>query len=206
VRTTGGEKLMSELEVGDMVLVPVSGSTFKLERVEMFYHREPETVARFVHIRTEQGRTLSLTALHLLPSGSCEEMMVAKLDNEGLDQWMRKSRFAHRVQPGECLMIFDAETSQVSVDRVAKVGRKLSKGIYSPITVEGTIVTNDIIASCFSQIESHSTQKLAYDVLYAIYRTFGYMKDLAGQRVQEVPSLLNYVHQFSWYMLPFSKY
>ena len=73
VRTTGGEKFMSELEVGDMVsecqgvhfathswssskvLVPVSANSFKLERVEMFYHREPETVARFVHIKTEQG-------------------------------------------------------------------------------------------------------------------------------------------------------
>jgi hypothetical protein len=31
-------------------------------------------------------------------------------------------------------------------------------GIYSPITVEGSIITNNILSSCFSQVESHAAQ------------------------------------------------
>lgn len=43
------------------VLVPASGNLLKFERVEMFYHREPETYVKFVEINTESGKKLSLT-------------------------------------------------------------------------------------------------------------------------------------------------
>ena len=35
--------------------------------------------------------------------------------------------------------------------------------ISSPMTVEGVIVTNGIMTSCFSQIESHAVQKVNVD-------------------------------------------
>lgn len=43
------------------VLVPATGNMLKYERVEMFYHREPNTVVKFVRIETESGKALSLT-------------------------------------------------------------------------------------------------------------------------------------------------
>lgn len=61
VRTAQGVKQMHQLQVGDLVLVPAADSTLKFERVELFYHREPETYVKFVQLSTESGKSLSLT-------------------------------------------------------------------------------------------------------------------------------------------------
>ncbi|KAH7693341.1 qua-1 protein, partial [Aphelenchoides avenae] len=204
VRTASGDKLMKDLEVGDMVLVPATENMLKYERVEMFYHREPNTVVKFVRIETESGKALSLTPLHLLPFGDCEEMASSDFDLEGVQEWMRRSRFARKASVGECVLTIGPQ-DKVIVDRITKVGRTYSKGIYSPMTVEGAIVTNNVLASCFSQIESHAVQKLAFDFLVMFYNAFGYMSGLATE-VQEIPSMLDYVHRLSWYVVPFATY
>ncbi|CAD5216227.1 unnamed protein product [Bursaphelenchus xylophilus] len=205
VRTISGDKKMEDLQVGDYVLVPSTDSSMKYERVELFYHREPETYVKFVQLNTESGKSLSLTQLHLLPFGDCEEMEESIGKGEGTEEWIRKSKFSYKAQKGECLLTLDSE-GRVFADKISKVGRRLSKGIYSPVTVEGAIVANDILASCFSQLESHSAQKMAFDLLIRVYHTFGYLKGAAHNAVQEVPIMLDYVHQLSWYILPFAKY
>ncbi|KHN83290.1 Warthog protein 8 [Toxocara canis] len=205
VHTQSGLKTMKELEVGDYVLVPASGNVLKYERVEMFYHREPETRAKFVVIETESGRSLSLTELHLIPLGQCKEMRSDIMDMENIDEWMRKSRFAHKARPGDCVLSIGDE-GRLQVDRIVKVGRRFLKGIYSPMTVEGSIVTSGVLASCFSQVESHFVQKLVYDILTLLYRGFGRTMVSLNDPVQHLPSFVEFVHQMSQYMVPFAKY
>uniref|UniRef100_A0A914EIL1 Hint domain-containing protein n=1 Tax=Acrobeloides nanus TaxID=290746 RepID=A0A914EIL1_9BILA len=206
VRTPSGYKSIEELEVGDMVLVPASGNLVKYERVEMFYHRDPEKTVQFLTMYTKSGRSLSLTALHLLPFGNCLEMQRDNMDIERVQEMLSKSRFAHKAKVGDCLLSMN-EDGKLYVDEIVKIGRKVSKGIYSPMTVEGAIVANDVLASCFSQIESHSIQKLAYDVLIGTYNIFGYMRGATYETVQkDIPSMLNYVHKLSSFILPFAKY
>ncbi|KAK6103265.1 Hint module family protein [Brugia pahangi] len=155
VYTQNGEKTMKDVVVGDFVLVPVSKSQMRYERVEMFYHREPETRAKFVVLETESGRKLSLTELHLLPFGDCKEMHESMTDTTDIvDQWLRKSKFAHRARIGDCVFTMTSN-HELQVDRIVKVGRQYLKGIYSPMTVEGSIVADGILASCFSQINSN---------------------------------------------------
>jgi hypothetical protein len=89
-------------------------------------------------------------------------MQSSDFEADGVDEWMRKARFAHKAQVGDCVLTLDNQRS-VQIERVTKVGRELSKGIYSPITVEGSIITNNILSSCFSQIESHAAQVSTYD-------------------------------------------
>lgn len=94
VTTVTGNKRMDQVAVGDyvsplllfflaatyiecvcfQVLVPSAGGVLKYERVEMFYHREPETRAQFVVLITESKKRLAMTPLHLLPFGECEAM------------------------------------------------------------------------------------------------------------------------------------
>uniref|UniRef100_A0A915Q6K1 Hint domain-containing protein n=1 Tax=Setaria digitata TaxID=48799 RepID=A0A915Q6K1_9BILA len=158
VYTQNGEKTMKEVAVGDFVLVPVSKSQLRYERVEMFYHREPETRAKFVVLETESGRKLSLTELHLLPLGDCDEMRQSMNDVDIVDQWLRKSKFAHKARIGDCVFTISSN-HELQVDHIVKVGRQYLKGIYSPMTVEGSIVADGVLTSCFSQVESHFSQK-----------------------------------------------
>lgn len=137
---------------------------------------------------------------------------------DGIDEWMRKARFAHKAQVGDCVLALDNQRN-VKIERIVKVGRQYSKGIYSPITIEGSLVTNNILSSCFSQIESHATQKMAFDLLMMCYSSIGYLSstfiypspnndylDMVNHAVQEIPLLLKYFHSFSWYLIPFAKY
>uniref|UniRef100_A0A915BDD0 Hint domain-containing protein n=1 Tax=Parascaris univalens TaxID=6257 RepID=A0A915BDD0_PARUN len=192
VRTYSGLKKMKELEVGDYVLVPASGNVLKYERVEMFYHREPETRAKFVVIETESGHSLSLTELHLLPLGQCNEMQNNIMDIQNVDEWMYKSRFAHKARPGDCVLSI-GDQGGLQVDRIVKVGRRFLKGIYSPMTVEGAIVTNGVLASCFSQVENHFIQKLILDVVIMLHRCFGRLVISLNSPIQHLPSLIEFI-------------
>lgn len=103
------------------VLVPVSKNQLRYERVEMFYHREPETRAKFVVLETESGRKLSLTELHLLPLGDCKQMRESMIDTADIvDQWLRKSKFAHKARMGDCVFTM-TPNHELQVDRITKV-------------------------------------------------------------------------------------
>ncbi|TMS35043.1 hypothetical protein L596_002522 [Steinernema carpocapsae] len=197
--------MMSDLMVGDMVLVPASRNVLKYERVEMFYHRSPKTVMKFITIETVSGKRLSLTELHLLPFGKCSDLLSEELNIEHVEDVMRKSRFAYKAKEGDCVVTID-ESNTLKVEEIRRTGRKYSKGIYSPMTVEGALIVNDMLASCFSQLESHAVQKIVFDFLLIVRNTFGYLSGMAHHAVQDIPTFIDYVHQFSWYILPFSKY
>lgn len=46
-------------------------------------------------------------------------------------------------------------------------------GIYSPMTVEGSLIVDGVLSSCFSHLESHSAHKLIFDFIYYVYNAFG---------------------------------
>ncbi|VDM96364.1 unnamed protein product [Thelazia callipaeda] len=205
VYTENGEKSMKDLKVGDFVLVPASRNQLKYERVEMFYHREPETRAKFVVLETESGRKLILTELHLLPVGNCRQMRKNMEESDDVEQWLQKSTFAYKARAGDC--VFSVSSNQeLRVDRIVKVGRKYLKGIYSPMTVEGSIVTDGVLTSCFSQVESHVTQKLTYDFLIWLREIFGGVMQSLDEPVQHLPMFISSLHHLSPFVLPFSRY
>ncbi|EFO22508.1 hypothetical protein LOAG_05981 [Loa loa] len=206
VYTHNGEKTMKEVLVGDFVLVPVSKSQLRYERVEMFYHREPETRAKFVVLETESGRKLSLTELHLLPLGDCKKMRESMTDTADIvDQWLRKSKFAHKARIGDCVFTVTSN-HELQVDRIIKIGRQYLKGIYSPMTVEGSIVADGVLASCFSQVENHFTQKLVYDFFVFLHRIFSPFMQSLDEPIQHLPTFIDSIHHLGRFALPFVKY
>ncbi|VDK80128.1 unnamed protein product [Litomosoides sigmodontis] len=206
VYTPTGEKAMKEVSVGDFVLVPISKSQLRYERVEMFYHREPNTQAKFVVLETESGRKLILTELHLLPLGDCKQMHESMSDTTDIvDEWLRKSKFAHKARTGDCVFTVTSN-HELQVDRIIKVGRQYLKGIYAPMTVEGSIVADGILASCFSQVESHFTQKLVYDFVVFLYRTFGRLIQQLDEPIQHLPTFIDSIYHLGRFAVPFVKY
>lgn len=74
------------------------------------------------------------------------------------------------------------------------------------MTIEGSIITDGILASCFSQIESHFAQKIVYDILVLIRRGFGFLMTALNDPIQHIPSFINSVHYISHSFVPFVKY
>jgi hypothetical protein len=99
--------------------VPATRSVFKYERVEMFYHRNPEIEAEFVVLVTRRNKTIVVTENHLLPMGACDKMGAAGATIEDLDIWMRRSLFARRAKVGDCLLTVSG--TRLLPDRIVEV-------------------------------------------------------------------------------------
>ena len=51
---------------------------------------------------------------------------------------------------------------EIIQDEVVSTDTETRKGMYSPVTAHGTIIVEDILASCYSDYESHSLLHLAF--------------------------------------------
>jgi hypothetical protein len=85
-----------------------------------------------------------------------------------------------------------------------QVSRRRERGIYSPMTMDGSIVADGVLASCFSHVESHAIQKLIYDTLHKLGWFASWLVDFASHLVLESPVALNFAHEISAFILPFS--
>lgn len=92
------------------------------------------------------------------------------------------------------------------MSEIFQVGRQYLKGIYAPMTVEGSIVADGILTSCFSQVESHFTQKLVYDFIIFLYRIFGRLIQQLDEPIQHLPTFIDSIYHLGRFAVPFVKY
>jgi len=134
-------------------------------RVEMspvisWLHVSAEKSTEFVQLTTESGHELRLTAVHLIYETDC--------------QGNSKTIFASKVALGKCLFVNNDEGALVESKVVAKSNRTL-KGIYAPITANGNVVVNNVLASCFTEYENDQVQKIIYSSLNSLRRVLSYV-------------------------------
>lgn len=126
--TPNGKKRASEVNVGDQILVfDKTEQVFVFEEVLWIPH-EPNTVkAEFVEMVTSSGKTLTLTADHLILVG--EDRLLA----------------AEHVAVGDVVRVSSGEwESVVSIKRV------VSHGLYTWITRSPYIVVNDVVCCSYA--------------------------------------------------------
>ena len=119
--------------------MPAGDNVFKYQQVEMFYHREPETRAKFVVLTTESGQTLSLTELHLIPLGECPEMAQKLKEMEDIEEVIQSSVFARKAKKGDCVVAVDSN-GRLRTERIVKV----CNAIKISVIVDGDIVTTTL--------------------------------------------------------------
>lgn len=96
-------------------------------------------LALFYTLITESGYNISLTEYHLIPIKSLNA-------NE-------KYLFAKQVEVGDLLYVF--HSGKIEYSQVINIITELKKGYYAPLTMKGTILINNILASCFALIKDH---------------------------------------------------
>ena len=69
--------------------------------------------------------------------------------------------FASAVKKGDSVLVYDQNDSLKS-GVVVNVEQMAIEGLYSPLTFQGNIVVDDVLASCYSEFESHELQHLAF--------------------------------------------
>jgi hypothetical protein len=92
---------------------------------------------------------------------------------------MQNSRPSGTVQPGECLLrVVDGKLVS---EQVTKVARERQVGIYAPVTEAGSIIVNDVVASCYSgYFSSHRIQHALFKMMERAADAFNAVAELVS--------------------------
>nr|XP_061802661.1 indian hedgehog B protein-like [Nerophis lumbriciformis] len=166
----GLQKLIRDLRPGERVLT-LSGSDdgFKLaySRVLTFLDRELGTRKLFYTLETEGGARLSLTAAHLLflSQGNCSEGAPPSPGS-------LRTAYACDARPGQCALVAGTD-GRGTLSRIVRVTVMEGRGAFAPLTAQGTLVVDGMVASCYAVVEQHSLAHWAFSPLRLMHSWTG---------------------------------
>lgn len=138
---TGIRKPLSELHVGEQILAqdPVT-KKLVFSEVILFLDYNPSERREFLRFKLKSGRTFAVTANHL----------VSMKDG--------RTVYAGSLKTGDTVLVSD-DSDSLTEDSIEHVSAEWRNGVYAPLTKVGTVVVNDVVASCYASIDS---QRLAH--------------------------------------------
>ena len=154
--TPMGRKAMGELVEGDLVQVMKSDGSISFSKMLMFLHYDPSPWRPFVHLHTSGGANLIITPSHLLLHAP-----LTKNSTVVLKEVLQEANYipAENVQLGDFLIV--VENSVLTLQQVIEVQVEYAFGEYAPLTTEGTVIVEGVVASCYAQAKSHTIAHLA---------------------------------------------
>lgn len=126
-----GTILMSQLKVGDKILTSQCKNVLKFEDVFFLAHASGNQITNYTQIQTEMGKKIYISANHLMQV-DCRNKLLPSC----------------RVNVGD--KIFVKLGNNIVLDTVVSKSTVSLKGAYCPYTNNGTIIVNDVLASCFT--------------------------------------------------------
>lgn len=150
----GGQRSLSSLAAGDMVLALSGTGQVVYSQVLSFLHRDRESCSTFLSLETEGGHRLALTPHHLVfLAPRCRP-----------DSSEYRAQFASRAQTGDCVLIH-AAGGQLRPSRIVSVSFLESVGVYAPLTEAGTLFVDGVLASSYALVEDHRLAHWAFGPL-----------------------------------------
>lgn len=178
----GTKKAVKDLQTGDRVLAADDDGNPIYTDFIMFIDQDSTTRRLFYVIETDSGQKITLTAAHLLFVGhnSTEEERMSAI-------------FASEVQRGQKVFVFDAERSRLEPVTVKRIYTQEHEGSFAPVTVQGTVVVDQVLASCYAVIEDH---ELAHWALAPV-RLAHWVSSLLFSSQRQVSAQNDGVHWYS---------
>lgn len=125
-----GSVAMKDLQVGDKVLT----SSQNYQSVYSFGHKAAEAMGQFVQLTTAES-TLEMTGEHLV-----------FLDNK-----------SNPVR-ADSIKVGDVLRGEAAPAEVTQIGSIAKQGLYTPLTNDGTVVVNGIVASSYISLQDSATE------------------------------------------------
>jgi hypothetical protein len=167
----GARKAMRDVRLGDRIQVARPDGSLGYEEVYLNTHKDGVVAAPYVTLTLASGRALTLSPRHFIP--------VAGGPDGAWDD--RVTKGADEVRPGDFVWSQAADGRMV-VDRVAQAVTRVAVGAYNPLTPNGTIVVDGVVASAHSDwfldgVVSADTEAKVYQAVLApvrlAYRVLG---------------------------------
>ena len=134
------EKQMGDLSIGDRVQACDTKSCRVIySEVIMFAHRDPGVEQiNYLKIVLEDTSSIVLSSNHLIMSG--EQM---------------KATMARNIKVNHMLFTINEE-GVISSKKVVAIEEIIDSGVFCPITKEGNVVVNNILASCYASVNDQA--------------------------------------------------
>lgn len=139
---------ISELKINDMVLTSAENSVPQYAKVVSFFHRIQDIDAKFIRLYYHETKFITLTPKHLIYS-------------------QKEYIPAQDVKVGNSLKVFDHfNKTIIKVTVIKKTEISLgNSGIYAPLTESGTIIVDNVHASCYSVVKSHNLAQAFFNAV-----------------------------------------
>lgn len=179
VLTPSGPRPVSAIREGDEVQVMGADGRLSFSPVLMFLHQDAAVSRAFLQITTSSGTSLTLTPSHLLlvlqrhqeedgleeedgtalppppPMPSAPPTLSEALEHGG-------AVLAGRVEVGDYLLVRTGEGDAVRLEEVVDVRQVAGSGVFAPLTAEGTVVVDGVVASCYAVVDSQAIAHWAF--------------------------------------------
>ncbi|WP_222184438.1 hypothetical protein [Geminicoccus harenae] len=134
----GDRKPMADVRVGDRVQVVHADGTLGFEDVYLQTHQDAAITQTYVRLTLDSGRSLVLSPRHFIPTAT---------DGSAWDS--RLIVGADEVQAGDRVWYL-GEDGQMRLGTVATASREAATGAFNPLTMQGSIVVDGVVASAHS--------------------------------------------------------
>ena len=150
-----GSIMLKELAFGDMVKT-LDTATGKVDYSKFidYLHYDKSIQTEYITIRTENAY-LEISDYHLIQRNADQQFVYAK------ELTLNDEIFVH-------------VNDQMRVEKITKLGRKQETGAFAPLTESGTILVNNVLASCYANCQSHTLSHIAFAPLRFWHQLFSY--------------------------------
>ncbi|CDQ87591.1 unnamed protein product [Oncorhynchus mykiss] len=178
----GSRRTMAELSVGDRVLAVDAAGQPTFSEVLLWLDRRSGSRERYLLLDTEGSEEpLYITPDHVLFIAPDNATTIDLASNA-----RRVPVFAKDVLPGHLIYLHDPSTGLLEAKRVTEVSEAESLGAYAPLTVEGNLVVDGRLVSCYTL---QCRQQLAH-LTFIPYRLLHILRSslsLLGDRLPAPP-------------------
>lgn len=159
---TRGYVQMKDLHTGEKVLSKTVDGVPVFSEVIMFLDKNSQKQATFIHIETEDHFSLEITDKHLI--------YVSKTNYS--DDF--SSAYAEEVQVGQFVLVSNS-TNNFIPSKVVALTKKTSSGVYAPLTIEGNIVVDGVLTSCYGVMNNEVIAHAAFAPVRAVHWILQYI-------------------------------
>lgn len=145
--SSGLRKDLQDLAIGEKILSVDSSGQLVFSEVLLFLDYDPGQKREFLEITLLSGRSLQVTPTHLVVTGEVTSS---------------RTVFAKELKIGDSLLVSDSNHHRLIEDVIVKVREVLRTGVYAPLTSTGTLIVNDVVASCYATVDSQSLAHWAF--------------------------------------------
>jgi hypothetical protein len=154
-----GKVPLSSLQIGAQVRVINEENQVRYSPIIAFLHRELDEHALYKRIRTKNS-VIELSKRHLIYHRKGDFIWAEKL-----------------IKGDEILVSSVIHENETQWEEIIEITDVYKQGLMAPLTEQGTIIVNNVHASCYALVKSHQVAHSALAPYRLYHRLFGQLSD-----------------------------